>query len=96
VAAVDAEAERCLEQARADAAEYGLLAARLGLSPAMAVEAFTVCRAPILDAAQRWAAETAAPGRDTSTQLARVSRFFDEALLSMLAAREQAVAGAYR
>lgn len=88
VAGDDAEAERCLEQAREDAAEYGALAAQLGLSPAMAVEAFTVCRAPILEATQRWATETAPPGSEAASELPRVGRFFDEALLSMLAALE--------
>jgi excisionase family DNA binding protein len=89
VAGDDLEAERCLAQAREDAAEYGTLATVLGLSPAMAVEAFTVCRAPILETAQRWAAETAAHGTEATSELARVCRFFDEALLSMLAALER-------
>jgi excisionase family DNA binding protein len=84
----DAEAERCLKQARADAAEYGVLAGELGLTPAMAVEAFTVCRAPILETAQQWASESATHAADATDQLARVTRFFDEALLSMLAALE--------
>lgn len=88
VAGEDTEAERCLEHARADAAEYGALAAQLGLTPAMAVEAFTVCRAPILETAQQWATETFSHGSAAASELARVTRFFDEALLSMLAAME--------
>ena len=43
VTADDDEAERYLSQAREDAAEYGEVAAELGLSPAAAVEAFTAC-----------------------------------------------------
>jgi excisionase family DNA binding protein len=91
VVADDEEAERYLQQARQHAAEYGALAAELGLSPAAAIEAFTLCRAPIVQAAERWvgephastpAAHASAP--ETHATLARVSRFFDAALLSMV------------
>ena len=92
VAGDDAEAERCLAQAREDATEYGMLAAQLGLSPATAVEAFTLCRAPILETAQRWATEHVAHGTDAGREFARVVHFFDEALLSMLAALERQAA----
>jgi hypothetical protein len=82
------EADRCLTEAREAAAEYGTLADDLGLSPAAAIEAFTVCRAPVMQAAQRWAAEVGAGGALATGLLARVSHFFDAALLSMVAALE--------
>jgi excisionase family DNA binding protein len=85
----DVQAARCLAEALEDAAEYGILAATLGLTPAKAVEAFTVCRAPILETAQRWATESVARGSDATDELARVGHFFDETLLSMLAALER-------
>jgi excisionase family DNA binding protein len=83
------EAEQCLRQAREDAAEYGALAVELGLSPAAAIEAFTVCRAPIVEAAQHWAGEVKAGDREAVSTLARVSRFFDATLLSMVRALER-------
>jgi hypothetical protein len=55
----------------------------------MALEAFTVCRAPILETAHRWATESIARGSDATDELARVGHFFDQALLSMLAALER-------
>jgi excisionase family DNA binding protein len=94
----DDEAERCLRQACEDAAEYGTLAPDLGLSPAAAIEAFTVCRAPIVEAAQHWASTVQAGNHTRNTVdhtasarerephhlLARVYRFFDATLMSMV------------
>ncbi|MCC7372469.1 MAG: hypothetical protein IT306_28915 [Chloroflexi bacterium] len=90
VAAEGEDAERCLQQACVDAAEYGRLSTGLGLSTAAAVEAFCLCRAPILEATQRWAAETMGGGHQTADVLTRVSQFFDATLLSMVAALETA------
>ena len=59
------------------------------LSPAAAIEAFTVCRTPIVEAAQRWAGELNAGEREAAPTLARLSRFFDATLLSMVHALEQ-------
>jgi excisionase family DNA binding protein len=87
------EAERCLAQARETSAEYGVIAVELGLTPAATIEAFTVCRAPIVEAAQRWAAEVGSRGAAT-TALARLSHFFDAALLSMVSVLESASADA--
>lgn len=84
------EAEQCLRQATVDAAEYAALAREFGLSPAAAVEAFTVCRAPIVAAAEQWAGQASTGDHEAVAILSRVSRFFDETLLSMVRALEHA------
>ena len=84
-----AEAAECLTQAREDAAAYRQLADQLDLSPAAAIEAFTICRAPIVETARRWATDLGAFDPQAAEALARVNRFFDEALLSMVASLEQ-------
>lgn len=89
VTAEDDEAERCLHQAIDHAAEYGELALELGLSPADAVEAFTVCRLPIVEAAEAWAGQATPGDPEALEALARVSRFFDATLLSMVQALER-------
>ena len=82
----EGEAARCLDEARSHAAEYGTLTADLGLTPAAAVEAFTVCRAPLMEAAERWSREVGVNHPDALALLARLSRFLDATLLALVAA----------
>jgi excisionase family DNA binding protein len=90
LASHNADGDRCLARAREDAAEYGVLTVQLGFPPSAAIEAFTRCRAPILQALHQWAERPRASGSSPRWALDRVHRFLDQALVSMVAAHEVA------
>jgi len=83
------ERERSLERAGEVAAEYGQVAASLGLSLAETTEAFVLFRGPVLETVERWLREQQRPGLETGETLKRVNRFMDQVLLSMATAHEQ-------
>jgi hypothetical protein len=61
-----------------------------GRRPAAAIEAFTRCRAPILQALHQWLEDQPTRGPSFGWVLDRAHRFLDQALVSMVAAHESA------
>ena len=83
------ERERSLRRGREVAAEYGEVAAELGLSLSEATEAFVLFRNPVLELVHRWVEERPGSGPAAGDTLRRVSQFMDEVLLSLAAAHER-------
>lgn len=84
-----AECERSLRRGREVAAEYGQLAAALGLSLSQATEAFLLFRGPVLDTVHRWVQEQPRPSATAHERLKRLNHAMDHVLLSMAASHEQ-------
>ena len=88
------ERDRSLRHGREVAAEYGAVAAGLGVSLPEATEAFLLFRNPVLDTVHRWLQERPRAGVPTGETLKRVNHFMDQVLLSMANAHERRLAEA--
>ena len=84
-----AERESALGRGRDLAAEYGVMATRLGLTLAEATEAFLLFRNPVLETVYQWLGSQSQPTRQAGDMLGRANQFMDQVLIAMTAAHER-------
>lgn len=87
------ERERCLRQGRDHAAEYGALAAGLGLSLTQMTEAFLLYRRPVQRTVQRWLRGRERSGPLAGDAVRRADTFLEHMLLSFVSAYDRHRAG---
>ncbi|MBI4491843.1 MAG: helix-turn-helix domain-containing protein [Chloroflexi bacterium] len=83
------ERQRCLEEGREVATQYGQQAADLGLSLTDATEAFLLFRNPVLESVSQWLRAPHAQNVQTGEVLKRMNHFMDQVLVALAAAHEQ-------
>jgi excisionase family DNA binding protein len=77
------ERERALAEGREVAVEYGIEAARLGLSLSQATEAFLLFRTPVLESLTSWLGNHQPSAKEVDAVLRHANRFMDQMLLSV-------------
>ena len=83
------ERERTLAESREVAAEYGVEAARSGLSLSEATEAFLLFRTPVLESLTYWLRTLQSPGKEADAVLRHANRFMDQVLLTVASSHDE-------